>query len=242
MTNFQLLDSQLHQKLRIRPFIDDIPPLIRIAVGEIADASVSCPVMFTKESDTGKFYAGALLSLKQGERPLKSVDDRGGFVPLALQCGGFRVSGDHIVIDRDNPRFSESDGELLFTESGQPADCLRKVQVALGKYQAGLNATEAFIGSLLELKLIEPVDIALKFDSGERLELHNLYTVSLDSLRDIDDAAAIRLFRSGYLELAYTVATSMKQFSVLAALRNRLVKASRSNSNANGKQLADSHR
>ena len=37
----------------------------------------------------------------------------------------------------------------------------------------------------------------------------------------IDDAAALRLFRSGHLQLAYTMSASLKQMSLLAHLRNR---------------------
>jgi hypothetical protein len=48
--------------------------------------------------------------------------------------------------------------------------------------------------------------------------------VSLDRLRDIEDAAALRLFRAGHLQLAYTMAASLKQIGRLAQLRNRKLK------------------
>ena len=62
--------------------------------------------------------------------------------------------------------------------------------------------------------------MSMSFDDGERLSLRGLYTISRGALRNIDDAAAIRLFRSGQMELAHIVAMSLKQFDVLAYLRN----------------------
>ena len=226
MPNYQLLNVQEHQKLRVRPPTQFEPHFVQIVVGEFSVAATSSPIMFTKDPATGSFFAGAVLSLKPGEPPLKDATERGGFTPFAQQFNGFFISDQNIAIDRDNPRFSETEGELLFTDSQQPGDYLRQVQSSLGKFHAGLQATTALIQLLTELKLIEPVDMTLSFDNGERLELQGLYTVSLDSLREIDDAAALRMFRSGQLELADTVAASLKQFGFLAHLRNRQLSAS----------------
>jgi hypothetical protein len=63
--------------------------------------------------------------------------------------------------------------------------------------------------------------VSLSFDDGERLRLEGLYTVSRDALRELDDVHVLRLFRSGHLQLAYTIAGSINQLAVLAHLRNR---------------------
>jgi hypothetical protein len=69
--------------------------------------------------------------------------------------------------------------------------------------------------------LIEPIDISLTFADGERLSLQGLYTVSLDRLRDVDDAAALRLFRAGHLQLVYTMAGSLRHLGRFARVRNQ---------------------
>lgn len=220
MPNYQLLTPTEHGSLRVLPAAQSEPHFAHIVVNEFSAAATSCPIMFTKDPSTGQFFAGAVLSLKPGESVIRDVVSRGGFVPLSLQFRGFYISDQHIAIDRDNPRFSETEGEPLFTESAQPAEYLREVQVALGKFHAGIEATNALIRSLMEFKLIEPIDMKLNFDNGERLSIDGVYTVTLDGLRKLDDATLIRLFRSGELELAYMVAGSLNQFSVLAHLRN----------------------
>jgi len=224
MPNYQLLTSTEHKALRVQPAVDNEPHFAQIVTSEFASAATSCPVMFTKDPSTGQFFACAMLSLKPGEAALKDAVARGGFVPLSIQFNGFYISGQQIAIDRDNPRFSDVEGELLFTEADQPGDYLRRVQNALGRFHAGIEATNNLIRALVELRLVEQIDMTLNFDNGERLLINGLYTVTLDGLRSLDDATVLRLFRAGHLELAYIVAGSLKQFNVLAHLRNQRVK------------------
>jgi hypothetical protein len=221
MTQVELLNPQSHRHLRFRLTSDATPHFVQIVASEFVEAAASCPIVLTKDAATGDFYAGALFGFKPGESFLQHVMDRGGFKPLSLQRDGFFISGEHIAIDRGNPRFNEAEGEPLFDGAHQPSARLRQIQRVLGQLQAGIEATDAYIRALVELSLVEPIDISLTFDGGERLTLQGLYTVSLDSIREMDDAAAIRLFRSDYLQLAYTMNASLKQIPLLAHLRNR---------------------
>jgi hypothetical protein len=217
----ELLKFKTHQHLRLRPATDAAAHFVRIVAREFTAAAASCPILFTKDAETGQFYAGAVFGFKPGESFLKETIERGGFIPLNLQRDGFFISGEYVAIDRSNPRFSDTDGELLFDEAQQPGEGLRRVQQALGHLQAGVEPTNAFIREMADLKLIEPIDISLSFDDGERLTLQGLYTVSLDALCRIDDGAAVRLFRAGHLQLAHTMSISLQQISQLAHLRNR---------------------
>jgi len=227
MTHLELLDPQKHRRLRLRARGDAAPHFVQIVTGEFAAAAASCPILFTKEAATGNLFAGAMFGLKPGESFLQDALNRGGFDPLNLQRDGFFISGEHIVIDRHNARFSETEGEPLFDEAQQPSAPLRQIQLALGQLQAGIEATNVYIRTLLGLNLVEPIDISLDFAGGERLALQGLYTVSLDRIGDMDDAAAIRLFRSGHLQLAYLMSASLKQLPILARLRNQRFAGSR---------------
>jgi hypothetical protein len=153
------------------------------------------------------------------EEPPLTADD--GFQPLDIERQGFFVSGEHIAIDIEHPRISETDGEPLFDQDGQPGDYLRAIQRMLGQLTMGVEQTDAFIRSLLDLGLIEPIDISLRFDDGDTLRLQGLYTVSRDSLHDLGDSDALKLFRDGYLQLAYTMIASLQQIPLMARRRNR---------------------
>lgn len=217
----QLLDARQHARLRLRNALVQPSHFVQVLAGEFAAAATCCPVLFSKDTGDGRFFAGAMFGFKPGENLVGGVDERGGFDPLMLRREGFFISGEQIAIDRDHERFGETGGEALFDDAGAPAAALRAVQRALGEIHAGLEQTRAFIAAMSELRLIEPIDVSLTFDDGERLSLQGLYTVSLDRLRDVDDAAALRLFRAGHLQLSYTMAASLRHLGRLARLRNR---------------------
>jgi len=226
MPTIELLDPRTHNHLRLRAAAAEPPHFVQIVAGEFAAAAACCPILFTKETASGDFFAGAMFGFKPGENLLGPVEEGGGFNPLMLQREGFFISEQNIAIDREHARFSETEGEPLFDGAQQPGDGLRAIQRTLGSIHQGIEQTRAFIAALLELKLIESIDIALSFDGGERLTLQGLYTVSLDRLRDVDDAAALRLFRAGHMQLAYTMAGSLKQVPRLARLRNQRARRS----------------
>jgi hypothetical protein len=219
------LNPQEHGRLRLRARSEQEPHFVQIVPAEFAAAAACFPVLLSKDPSSGAFYPGVMLGFKPGEAPLKSIAERGGFEPLHLQRDGFFISGEQILIDRDNPRFSESEGEPLFDDSLQPAMCLRRVQRVLGQLHEGTMQSGALIRSLVELKAVEPIDITLSFDNGERLRLQGLYTVSRDVLRELSDADVLRLFRSGHLQLAYTIAGSLNQLALLANVRNHKLAA-----------------
>lgn len=215
------LNPQDHGRLRLRPRTGPEPHFIQIVPAEFASAAACFPVLFSKDPKSGAFYPGVMLGFKEGEAPLRDVAERGGFEPLNLQREGFFISDDHILIDRAHPRFSESEGEPLFDDTLQPSMTLRRIQRVLGHLHEGAAQSTAFVRSLVSLKIVEPIDITLSFDSGERLVLQGLYTASRDALRELGDADVLRLFRSGHLQLAYTMAGSVSQIRLLAEIRNR---------------------
>jgi len=217
----ELLDPLRHARLRLRGNSAQPPHFVQVLAGEFAAAAACCPILFSKDTTDGRFFAGALFGFKPGENLVGGTDERGGFDPLMLRRDGFFFSGQQIAIDRDHARFSEAEGEPLFDEGGAPAGALRAMQRALGEIQAGLDQTQAFIAAMSDLKLVESIDVSLTFSDGERLNLQGLYTVSLDRLRAVDDAAALRLFRAGHLQLAYVMTASLRHLGRLAQLRNR---------------------
>jgi hypothetical protein len=221
MPRYEPLNPQDHGHLRLGPRSGTDPHFVQIVASEFAAAAASSPILLTKDPEKGSFYAGAMLGFKPGEPALKNAAERGGFEPLSLQREGFFTTGESIVIDRDCLRFSESEGDPLFDESQQPSTRLRQMQRLLGQLHAGLEATNAFIQAVVALRAVEPIDISLGFDDGEKLSLQGLYTVSLDSLHALDDTQAVRLFRAGHLQLAYIMAGSLNQIGVLARLRNQ---------------------
>jgi len=220
VATIELLNGRDHGRVVARPPHLGDRHFVQIVAAEFAAAAAQCPVVLSKNPENGEFYAGAILGFKAGENLLRDSDSwAAGFQPLDIVREGFFVIDDQVAIDVDHPRFTA--GDPLFENDGTPAERLREVQLALGRFKEGLAETEAFIKRLVALRLVEPIDIALRFDDGERISLAGIYTVSLDALRELDDADALALFRNGWLQLAYAMIGSLKQVGVLAARRNR---------------------
>jgi hypothetical protein len=222
----ELLDSEVHRVLRVAREREAAPHFVQVVGSEFAAAATCCPVLLTKTPETGAFYAGAMYGFKPGENLLQ--DAAGGappYHPLDLERQGFFISAESIAIDPDHPRFDAPDGETLFDESGAPSQRLRRIQQVLARLKTGVEETDKFIRTMLAHRLVDPVDVTLRFDDGETLTLQGLYTISLDSLHELDDAAVLELFRHGYLQLTYCMADSLKQIPALAHRRNRRLAA-----------------
>lgn len=220
----EILDSQAHRHLRVRPQHTQSSNFVQVVPAEFAAAAAITPILFAKNPQTGRFYAGAMFGFKAGENLLADSQSKvAPFRPLDQQREAFFISGENIAIDRSSPRISEISGEPLFDEDGAPTPPTRQMQRILGQLKAGLDDWDRFIDVLMKHNLVEPVDISLRFDDGEHLDLVGLYTVSLDHLHALDDATVLQLFRSGDLHLAYSVAGSLRQVPILADRRNRML-------------------
>jgi len=216
----EILNSEAHAALKMH-VLHEHPPFVMITIDEFPAAAAVCPIFFSKNPETGEFYAGALYGFAAGELLVEGADKRDAlFRPLELQRQGFFISEDNIAVDVAHPRFGDGASIALFEEGGAPTEAMRRIQWALGQLKAGTDATRAFIRELLALKLIEPVDISLAFDDGQKLQLDGLYTVSRDALKDLDDATVIELYRKGYLQAAFSMTLSLNQVAVLARRRN----------------------
>lgn len=222
----ELLNARDHAGLRLGPPPGGAAHFVQIVPAEFVTAAASCPIFLTKNAETGQFYAGAMFGFEPGENLLDPGPDAALFTPLDLERQGlYLAAGGAVAVDPGHRRFLAGAGPALFESDGQPSSALRRLQHVLGQMGAGVAETEAFVQALLALRLVEPIDIDLSFDDGRTLSLHGLYTVSLDRLAELDDAAVLDLFRRGFLALIYAMTGSLKQVSRLARLRNDKIAA-----------------
>lgn len=216
----QLLNARDHAGLRLGALPERRPHFVQIVPSEFVSAAATCPIFLTKNAETGHFYAGAMFGFEPGESLLSPALHGDGFTPLDLERQGFYLTdGGVLAVDPRHARFGNA-GAALFETDGEPSAALRRLQHQIGRLQAGVAETKAFVEALLAHGLIEPIDISLSFDDGKALSLEGLYTVSLDTLSDLGDAAALDLFRQGYLQLIYAMSGSLKHVATLARLRN----------------------
>jgi hypothetical protein len=225
MTQIVPLNKVTHQSLKVdaRPSAayGDNQRFAHVIVSEFAPLIVHYPVLFAKDPQTGEFHCGAMLGFEEGENLfLEEWRDQQFYRPLSLQRVPFYAHGPEVAIDLDHPRVGVEDGKPLFTPQGQPTRYLQSIIWAFQDLKPGIELTRHFIGRLLELKLIEPVEIEVEFDDGKIINCEGLYTVNQETLSALSDAAVVELFRRGYLRLCHYMISSLKQVPVMARKRN----------------------
>jgi hypothetical protein len=224
LKQMDILDTRRHRDLAMHATAGDHPHCVQVVIGELSHAATCCPLFFVKDPETGRFNIIALFGFQPGEVLVEGADTgRALFVPLEMVRQGFFVEGETIALDLGHPRFAPGGTIPLFDAMGEPTDETRLIQRSLGALIAGREATAAFTAEMVRLRLIEPIDITLRFDDGEKLTLEGLYTVSLDGLQELADETVVALFRKGYLAAALCIQGAQRQVSVLAQRRNERI-------------------
>ncbi len=218
----ELLDSAVHGALHMRALGGPHPHMVPIVLAEVERAAAACPVVLAKSPETGRFALAALFGFSPEEILVDTVDcGAPAFVPLELARQGFYAVEQSIAVDLAHSRFAAGGTIALFDGHGEPTDAMRVVQQAIGRLMAMGPATEAFIEALVTLRLVEPVDIQLRFDDGSNIALNGLYTISGDALSALDDGDIVRLFRNGWLQAAITIRGSIHQIGAMARRKNQ---------------------
>jgi hypothetical protein len=220
MAEMEILNREQHVTLRVTRACDAGRHFAQIVADEFPLAAPHYPILFTKHPETGAFYAGVVMGLEPGRNLIAQDGALPDYRPADLERQGFFVADGHIAIDPAHAAFAGGDGQTLFEADGESGPALQRVQRALHMLESGLPATDAIIRRFVALRLLEPIDVTLDFDDGQRLRLDGLYTVSLDALHALPDADALALFRAGDLQLAYAQIGSVRHIRTLARIRN----------------------
>jgi hypothetical protein len=232
VTNIVVLNNEAHRSVRVQTrasaLYGDNQRFVQVVVTEFPHLVLHYPILFSKDADTGAFFCGAMLGFDAGENLF--LDESKGhesYRPLNLQRMPFYACGSELAIDLDHPRVNANKGQPLFTDEGATTAYLQSIMSALRDLRPGIEMTKQFIATLLQLKLVETIDISMRFDDGATRDLIDLYTINKDALRDLPDPTVVELFRRGYLKLIYLMIASVKQISVLGQKKNqRLLHAS----------------
>jgi len=226
VTNIVVLNSQIHRALRVQPGASaqhgDKQRFVPVIISEFPLLAVHCPILLSKDAETGAFYCGAMLGFDAGENLFLDEGNRyDAYRPLNLQRGPFYTAGDDLAIDLDSSRIDAAAGELLFGDAGDPTPYLQSIMALMRELRPGLERTKIFIETLMKLKLVVSLNLNVGFDDGTKRDVTGLYTIDKDVLRGLPDATVLDLFRRGYLHLIYLLIASVNQVAVLAQKKNQ---------------------
>jgi len=237
VTNVAILNRETHRNLRVHAEpsarLGDNQRFVPIVVNEFSVLLPHYPIFLSKDAETGTFYCGVMLGFDVGENLFLGEDGKSmdAYRPWNLQRGPFYTAGSDLAIDMDNPRVNQNGdaGQALFDEKGEPTEYLQSIMALMREMHPGAERTKVFIQTLLQHKLVEPIDIDVGFDDGSSRQIEGLYVINQELLRQLPDAVVLDLFRRGYLHLIYMMIASVKQVPVLAQRKNRRLLAGTDN-------------
>lgn len=207
----QALSREDHGKLRLRPqahpwgFARE-RMLVGLLAPELSDACREFPVAFTLNDDVPQLVA--LMGL--GQRNLY-VGAQGEwlshYVPAMLRVWPFGVARQDnnrlVTIDADSPLLSETEGEPLFSETGEPQPRLQSVLKFLQTCSDHEQPTRRALAAIHDAGLLVPWEFQVKMPDGTRTRLTGLHQVDRAKFESLSDEAFATLRREGGLPVVY---------------------------------------
>tara|TARA_R110000751_G_scaffold116604_2_gene216556 strand:+ start:346123 stop:346827 length:705 start_codon:yes stop_codon:yes gene_type:complete len=226
------LDSAKHKNLRIN--VDrnyshvsqqNMTPLL---ASEFLKASINFPIVFVKQTETGKFKSVALLGLDANENLIFSDKKvRTNYIPVNIRRYPFAAGaktqdeGEMVLcIDENSSLLNEKEGVEIFDASGAPSKATQQATELLTDMLAKDAATDIFIAFLAEHDLLQPAEVKLKLGEEGVRQLNGLYKVDEEALNELSDDEALTLYKRQYFAAIYAHLASLSQFERLLQLKS----------------------
>jgi hypothetical protein len=238
------LSRREHGGLRIRGDLVEATAasqhLVPVVASEFRKAATQYPLVFAKNPETGRFNSYVLTGLGVKENLFWSGTELdASYVPLNVRRQPFFVGmndgsadagggGKNVLcIDLDSACLDPSGDKTLVNPDGTDSAYLKEILSILNELVAGKVATEQFIATLLSLHLLAPILLDITLDDGTPLTLTGLYGLDEEKFRELDEREIGRLWKTGHLDLIYSVLLAGGQLFKLIRMRNQRTAISR---------------
>jgi len=235
MSQYEVLNKEKHQQLRVKTgygaALGDAVIYVMTYPMEFRDIQSCYPILFTKDANTGGFFAAAVLGF-EADQNLFLLD--GGwdasYIPAAVQRQPFLIAtggeGDDrppvVSLDLNHPRVSRDKGESLFDSEGEPSEFLNQKIALLDKLHSGLQHGVGFVDTLLQHDLLEQITLDIAFNDGSKQTLQGFYCIAEEQLYRLKGDVLESLNQAGYLQPVFMAVASLSRMRGLIERRNRL--------------------
>lgn len=233
-----MLNNVAHKDLRLLTHhgaqYGDNVGLVPTVPTEFADVQREYPIFFRKNPETGEYECIALLGFGKEENLfLEGNRWVANYIPGFAARGPFligfqeqHVEGERrrepvIHVNLDDPRISRAEGEPLFLPQGGNSPYLERIALILRGIHHGLEISKAMFAAFEEAGLIRPLNVEVKLNAEEGVNLAGLHGIDEEKLANLDGDALLKLHRSGFLQAAFLIVSSMGNVPRLIALRQR---------------------
>ena len=238
MKDFQMVNVEQHRSLgyteKYGAEFGHQVGAVMILPNEFAKAQREFPILFRKESETGRFLPVALLGFEENENLFLSDSSNWTtrYIPLAVRQGPFLIGLDQkdgeqrlaIYADMNDSRLQQYTTPALFNADGTASNTLEYIRDILSARHEGSEQLAPMIEAFLKYDLLEPVVIEIDLASGATINFDAGYTVHVEKLMALESDAVVELHKSGFLSLAYNIADSVNNLQDLIDIKNARMK------------------
>jgi len=228
------LSRQEHSALKISPDLAKASAarqhLIPIVASEFRKAATQYPIVFAKNSETGRFAPYVLNGLEPEENLFWSGTKLDvAYVPLNIRRRPFFVgtadpssgANDNVLcIDIDSSCITAAGEKSIVDADGSDSLYLKEILSIVGKLLDGQKTTGSFINTALSLDLLCPIVLDIVLEDGKPLHVEGLYSIDEDRFKSLDKDKVEKLWNEGLMDFIYSVIISTGQISNLIRLRN----------------------
>lgn len=235
MSQYEVLNKEIHRQLRIRTgygaALGDSIMYVMTYPMEFRDIQGCYPILFTKDANTGGFFAAAVLGIEPDQNLFLTDNGWDAFyVPALVRRQPFLMAtggeGDNkppvVSLDLDHPRVSQDEGEALFDAEGNPTGFLNQKIELLDNLHRGLQHGRGFIDTLLQRELLEQITLDIAFNDGSKTTLQDFYCIAEERLYQLKGDVLESLNQAGYLQPVFMAVASLSRLRDLIERRNRL--------------------
>ncbi len=217
------LDREQHKGLKLKPLLDwNVANKLNsmfVAAVEFGDVCREYPIVFVRagQDDQGKQQTApvAVFGLSNDENLyIQGTAWRAEYMPALLRMYPFgiaRVDTERyaLCVDTSSPALSQTEGQALFNEQGQPTEYLDGIHKQLQQIETEVQRTRHLCDLLQEKDLLRDMRFDADLPDGQKLSVDGFLTVDEKRLNDLSDADVLALHRNGVMGLIHAHQVSL---------------------------------
>jgi hypothetical protein len=120
--------------------------------------------------------------------------------------GGDRMA---VCIDRSWEGFSETEGDPLFDDKGEPTELLKNVQQFVESFETEVERTRMFCAELAATGLLQDMRFDATLPDGQKVAVDGFLAVDEKKLAELPDDKVLQWHRNGILGLIHAQQVSL---------------------------------